>query len=113
MLTKESTKQIHTEPLPVCCPITKNPITGSTIQIKYTPVLKELELVELREHLSNYRTRDCVARDMEAVVVAIAQFIANMVQVQVEITADLLLNTSSHEIERVIIACIAHPKRSS
>ncbi len=84
---------------------------GSTIKIKYSPVLEELEIAELREHLSSYRTRDCIAIDMEAVVVAIAQFCANMVQVRVEITADLLLNTPDHQIERVIIACVAHPIR--
>jgi hypothetical protein len=111
-------QQIHIEPLPVCCPVSLNPIEGSQIKISYTPVAGHLEVYGLRQHVNSYkgglkcpRSGAYVVRDMEHMISSIAQHCADIVLVPVCVEADLKLNVADTEPSQMIISCVAHPRQ--
>lgn len=87
----------HTLDIPPCCPVSKNPRLGSTITIRYRPNGASLEVASLVAYLHSYQdglydaSGQLVVRDMEGMLLNIAQDCANVLGVPVRVSAQLVI----------------------
>lgn len=92
-----TTKEQHVFALPVCCPISKNPRTGSTLTINYEPQDRVLEVASLYAYIHSFigglrdDTGTIIVRDMEQMIERIAADCAAIVGTQVSVRAHLVL----------------------
>jgi NADPH-dependent 7-cyano-7-deazaguanine reductase QueF len=99
------TQETHILELLPCCPVSGNPISGSTIEIRYMPQRLILEVASLRDYIDSYQGGRGEVRSMEGMIQAIAQDAANAIKVQVCINADLQINPN----QRMLLDCVAVP----
>jgi hypothetical protein len=115
-----ATQQEHELQLPSCCPVSKNPRSGSFIRIHYRPAAKHLEVYSLKELIDSFvggqkcpHSGAVVIRDMEGMIQSIAQQCADAVGVEVHVNAHLILNDEPVEtIQAMRLDCVATPKPS-
>lgn len=87
----------HTLEIPPCCPVSKNPRPGSTITIRYRPHGASLEVATLVAYIHSYRgglydvAGQLLVRDMEGMLVQIAQDCADVLGVAVRVSAQLVI----------------------
>lgn len=85
----------HTLEIPPCCPVSKNPQSGSTLTIRYCPQGCSLEVGSLYAYVHEFRggLRDeqgnLLVRDMEGMLLRIAQDCSQALQTQVKLIAEL------------------------
>jgi NADPH-dependent 7-cyano-7-deazaguanine reductase QueF len=90
-------QECHTLALPPCCPISKNPRDGSTISISYEPVNSVLEVASLFAYIHQFvgglrdEAGELVIRDMEGMIVRIAQDCSQVLGVPVEVQTNLVV----------------------
>ena len=99
--------ETHILDLPECCPVSKNPRPGSTIEITYTPGRCYLEVASLKKYIGTYRGGRGEVRSMEGMIQAIAQDCANAVGRRVDVEAKLNLVPE----QRMILRCLAEPQK--
>lgn len=82
----------NTVPLPRCCPVSKNPQTGSTLTLSYRARERVLEVYSLQAHVNAYVGGHADGtRNMEAMIQQIAQAAARVLGVRVRAVAQLNL----------------------
>lgn len=87
----------HKIDLPECCPISKNPRPGSTIEISYRPCEKSLEVKSLVGYIHSFKggLHDeygvLIVRDMESMLCRIAHDCATVLGVEVTLQAQLVI----------------------
>lgn len=85
---------IHRLPLPPCCPVSGNPLSGSTLTMAYLPKDRvfPVEWLEdlIREYQGGHPTRNI--RNMEEMVQDLALRAAENTGVRVRVRADLRIN---------------------
>lgn len=87
----------HTLDIPPCCPVSKNPRPGSKIVISYRAKEQVLEVASLMAYIYRFvgglhsASGDLVVRDMEGMLLKIAQDCANKLGVPVRVRAELVL----------------------
>lgn len=85
----------HILDIPVCCPVSKNPRSGSTITISYYPVGQSLEVASLIALVHSFKgglysdEGELLVRDMEGMIQHIAEECARVLAVPVTVEADL------------------------
>lgn len=85
----------HTLEIPPCCPVSKNPQLGSTLTIRYRPQGCSLEVGSLFAYVHQFRgglydeQGKLVVRDMEGMLLRIAQDCSQALQTQVRLIANL------------------------
>lgn len=99
------TVERHEFELPPCCPITKNPQTGSCVKIKYRPDKTILEVDSLHGYIREYIGGRLDVRSMEGMIQNIAQDCANSVGVKVKVSARIILQP----IQKMKLVCTAYP----
>lgn len=99
--------ECHTLALPDgCCPVSKNPMCGSTISIVYKPHDVVLDVLSIPAYLRSYRggLRDeqgsIIVRDMEGMIDRVAGDCCAVLRVPVRVYANLLLAPKQHMIVR-------------
>jgi 7-cyano-7-deazaguanine reductase len=100
------TKHEHILKLPPCCPISGNPLPGSTITIEYEGQEAFLEVASLRSFVDSFVGGKDDIRSMEGMLQEIAQACADILEVHVKLLSDLQINPG--QIMRV--TCYAFPK---
>jgi NADPH-dependent 7-cyano-7-deazaguanine reductase QueF len=83
---------MHTLPLPSCCPISGNPLSGSAIRLRYQAEGRVLEVYDLKRYLEGFMGGWGQVRTMEGMVQQIADDAAHAVGVPVAVRATLLLH---------------------
>lgn len=89
--------ETHTLEIPPCCPVSKNPRPGSTITISYHPCGSSLEIASLFAFIHSFRgglydvSGQLLVRDMEGMILRIAEECAQVLGVEVAVAADLQL----------------------
>jgi len=89
--------EAHTLDLPQCCPVSHNPLPGSTVTICYRPGAYVLDIVTLYTYIHQYvgglqdENGEIIVRDLEVMIARIAEDCAQVVQVPVSACARLLL----------------------
>lgn len=79
-------------PIPPCCPVSGNPLEGSTLTIRYRPAEWVLEVYALKQYLQLYvGGHPDGTRNMEQMVAKIAADCAAVLGVTVFVYAHLLL----------------------
>lgn len=91
------TRVSHELPLQPMCPISGNPMEGSTVTVSYVPTQSTLEVVSLRDYLDAFvggRRMDDGTEvvSMEDVVERLAVDAAEALRVRVSVAARLLIN---------------------
>lgn len=86
-----STVERHELDIPTCCPISKNPLPGSILKIKYRPDKLLLEVASLSDYIREYIGGRLDVRSMEGMIQNIAQDCANAIGVKVRVRATLML----------------------
>lgn len=92
----------HTLDIPACCPVSKNPRPGSLLTISYNPCGCSLEVGSLFAYIHSFRggLRDdqgeLLVRDMEGMVMRIAQDCERVLGVPVEVKAELCIVPKQH-----------------
>jgi len=87
----------HVLEIPPCCPVSKNPRSGSTITISYYPCGRSLEIASLYAYIHTFiggkrdEQGELVVRDMEGMLMAIARHCAQTLGQSVTLEADLQL----------------------
>lgn len=85
---------IHRLPLPQCCPVSKNPLPGSTLTLAYLPKDRVFPVEWLEDLICEYRgghpTRNI--RNMEEMIQDLAIRAAENTGVRVRVRADLKIN---------------------
>lgn len=104
-----TTTQHHFLDLPPCCPISGNPMSGSSLEIKYTPRSVHLEVQSLRAYVDSYVGGRGEIRSMEGMIQQIAQDCADATGAAVYVRADLNLNPG----QKMRLDCAAHPSKAS
>lgn len=90
-------REQHVLELPPCCPVSKNPRPGSTITISYSPCGHSLDIISLTGYIHTFiggkynDSGQLEVRDMEGMLMAIAQHCAQMLGQRVMLEADLQL----------------------
>jgi 7-cyano-7-deazaguanine reductase len=93
--TTGNLQEEHILDVPPCCPVSKNPRPGSTISIRYYPIGKSLEIASLIAYLHSFKggLRDdggnLVVRDMEGMIIRIAEDCQKVLGVPVHVEAHL------------------------
>ncbi len=86
-------------PLPVCCPVSGNPLKGSVITFSYIPRGKVVETYSLSSVISLFKGgftgvgRYKAERNMEGMVSLLCQMVSDAVGVRVRCRAKLILDT--------------------
>lgn len=101
-------KETHALDLPPCCPISGNPLSGSTIEIQYEPKDRILEVVSLCAYVDSYQGGRGDVRSMEGMVQQITQDAADALGCTVWVLAVLNINPN----QRLRIECSAHSENS-
>jgi len=103
--------QTHILPLPACCPISGNPQVGSTIEISYDSRNGHLEVYQLNGYIQAFvggqkcpHSGEYFVREQEQMIQAIAQYCANLLNVEVQAIAKLKL-----DVGEMIVQCVAVP----
>ena len=91
-----------------CCPMSKNPLPGSTIKITYRPESLILEVAALRAYIDSYIGGRGEIRSMEGMIQQITQHCANATQVHCRVIAELKINPS----QEMHLVCSSDPKLS-
>lgn len=86
----------HTLSIPPCCPVSKNPLEGSEIEIAYTPREVILEVEALRVYIDSYQGGRGDVRSMEGMIQQICQDCANLLDTPVHCIARLNLCRDQH-----------------
>ena len=87
----------HVLDLPTCCPISKNPRPGSRITISYRAKEMILDITPLYAYIHRFvgglynETGELEVRDMEGMLLRIAQDCSQVVGVPVRVTAQLIV----------------------
>lgn len=87
----------HILELPACCPISKNPRPGSKITISYRAKEMVLDITPLYAYIQQFvgglynATGELEVRDMEGMLLRIAHDCAQVVNVPVRVTAQLVI----------------------
>lgn len=81
----------HSVPLPVCCPVSKNPRPGSTVRVSYQPTDTVVPVEALEEHVRLYVGGFENIRGMEEMIQDIALWCAEETGVRVRAVADLII----------------------
>lgn len=95
--TAGTAREQHTLEIPPCCPVSKNPRPGSTITISYVPCGHSLEIASLYAYIHSFVGGLCdeagtlIVRDMEGMLLAIAQQCAQALRQEVTVEAELQL----------------------
>lgn len=92
--------------IPPCCPISKNPLSGSMVTIEYTPAETIIEVASLRSYVDSYQGGRGEIRSMEGMIQNIAQDCADCVKRSVHVRAKLILNPN----QEMAISCAASPR---
>lgn len=92
--------------LPQCCPMTKNPQSGSRLIIRYRPDALLLEVQSLYDYIQSYVGGRLDVRSMEGMIQNIAQDCADALKSKVKAKAVLLLAPE----QKMILQCKAWPK---
>lgn len=85
----------HILDIPVCCPVSKNPRSGSTITISYYPNGQSLEVASLIALIHSFKgglyddAGQLIVRDMEGMIQRIAEECARVLAVSIVVEADL------------------------
>lgn len=93
--TDGSMLEQHILDIPVCCPVSKNPRSGSAITISYHPVGQSLEVASLIALIHSFKgglyddEGALIVRDMEGMISRIAQECARVLAIPVTVEADL------------------------
>lgn len=112
-----ATFQTHKIPLSPACPVSGNPLAGSTLDICYSPQQWHLEVYRLRAFVDQFSgglkcphmaPEQYAVRDQEHMIQSVAQSCANAVGVEVRVVAALLLGDGVSTSE-MILECIAQP----
>ena len=85
------TTQTNEVQVPPLCPKTGNPITGSTLTIRYHPNEELLELYSLNEYVASF-IHSAEVRDLEQFVQIVARDCHEVLGVQVRVTGRFFLN---------------------
>ena len=94
--------EVHIMELPPCCPVSKNPRSGSMLTICYRPREKVLEVGALYAYIHQYKgglrdvTGAIIIRDMEGMVSRIAQDCSQVLGVPVSVSAYLVIAPKQH-----------------
>lgn len=103
----------HTFEVHGLCPVSKNPMQGSTITISYQPHGQSLEIASLFAYIHQFRggLRDeegtLIVRDMESMLVKMADDCANALGLPVQVKAIWALRPFQ-EATLIVHACPAH-----
>lgn len=101
-LTDQRLFEAHTFDLPQCCPVSKNPFPGSKITIAYRAKEMVLDVTPLYAYIHSFvgglhnDEGELVVRDMEGMLLRIAQDCAQVVGVPVRVTAQLAILPKQH-----------------
>lgn len=93
--TSGNMQETHILEIPACCPVSKNPRPGSTLNISYVPAGKSLEVGSLLAYIHSFRggLKDAdgvvIVRDMEGMVKKIAEDCQDALGIPVTVRADL------------------------
>ena len=94
----------HRLSIPPCCPVSKNPLKGSKLEIRYVPGERLLEVYRLKQYVASFvGGHPDGTRNMEAMVQKIARDVAEAVGVPVTCRAVLKLHPDQ-EMELVVYA---------
>ena len=105
-----SSRMVHTLEIARYCPVSHNPLPGSTLTIRYRVGECLLEVYALKAYVEAYRGGHTDGtRNMEAMVQQIARDCAAALGVTVSVQADLLL----HPEQQMRIRVTAAPKLDS
>lgn len=85
------TKQTHVVDIPPLCPVTHNPVAGSTLTISYTPANNLLEIYSLRDYVASFAGSETV-RDIEQLAIVVAQDCREVLRVNVSVVGRFVLN---------------------
>lgn len=99
-------KETHIIPIHGCCPMTGNPMEGSTIEIEYQAHDLLLEVASLRAYVDSYVGGRGDVRSMEGMCQQIAQDAANALRCPAWVKTDLIITPN----QRMILECSALPK---
>ena len=105
----------HTLAIPPCCPVSRNPLAGSTFTICYRARVDVLEIYSLkayiRDFIGGYRgvTGEIEIRTMEGMIARVAADCASAVGVPVRVKAEVLLRPQ--QSMTVIARC--YPERET
>lgn len=95
--TTGSAYEQHVLELPPCCPVSKNPRPGSVITISYEPCGRSLDIISLYAYIHRFvgglhnEQGELIVRDMEGMLMAIAEHCAQLLGQTVTLEADLVL----------------------
>lgn len=103
----ERTTVTHVLSIPPCCPVSGNPLEGSTAWISYTPKLHLLEVEALRHYIDSYKGGRGEVRSMEGMIQNIAQDCADLIRSEVTVRADLNILPS----QNMTVECVGYPCR--
>lgn len=97
----------HEVDLPVLCPHSKNPLSGSTLELSYSPsVGLVLDVDDLAEEVERYKGgHPSGVRDMETTIQDLCAFAARSVNTSVTACASLLISTKLKTVQRLTIRC--------
>jgi 7-cyano-7-deazaguanine reductase len=101
------TQETHVLEISDCCPISHNPLSGSTIEIVYDPDGTILEVAALRAYVNSFRGGRGGIRSMEGMIQSIAQDCADTVRTYVRVNAHLLIDPA----QQMKLKCAASPSR--
>lgn len=93
----KSQMECHILPLPQCCPVSHNPLPGSTIKILYRPSKHVLDVLDLPSYIHRFvgglRFKDGTldVRDMEHMIQRIADDCCEALGMPVRVYATLFL----------------------
>jgi 7-cyano-7-deazaguanine reductase len=85
------TKQINEVQVPPLCPKTGNPISGSTLTIRYIPNKELLEVYSLNDYIASFVNSQAV-RDLELFTQVVARDCHEVLGVKVSVTGKFILN---------------------
>jgi len=100
------TEHEHCLQFDAMCPVTGNPLKGSTLTIKYRGAHGFLEVASLREFVDSYKGGKGDVRSIEGMLQEIAQACSDVLKVDVQLSSFLQIVPS--QVMR--ITCYAFPK---
>lgn len=105
-------RERHILEVPRCCPVSKNPLPGSTITISYIPKGIVLEVASLKGYIHRFvgglrdADNNVTVRSMEDLVVRVAKDASRILGVKVIVYAKLLIAPE----QKMQIRTIAYPE---
>lgn len=100
----------HCVSLPTCCPVSGNPLPGSTLTISYLPNGKVIDVYSLSSWVNEFvGGHPSGTREMESMIQDLAERCAAAVMVEVTATADLTINAGL-TTQTMQVVCKAGPQ---